>query len=1734
MNSPRMTPTRIRAIRSYRVLPLVVFCAAFAAEAVAQGNAESDRRVLEALYDATGGPGWTDNTNWKTSVPLGDWHGVATDDDGRVRRLRLGRNGLTGPIPGALGDLAHLEELRLQENHLTGSIPAALGRLSDLRWLNLVGNDLTGSIPAALSRLANLRGLYLGANDLAAGPVPSWLGDLTQLEDLALDGTNRTGPIPPALSRLTNLRGLNLGGNDLTAGPIPSWIRDLVHLEGLSLWRTNRTGTIPSWLGNLDLDWLSLAYNDLTGPLPAELGRLANLRGLFLSDNPLTAGPIPAWLSGLTDLGWLWLQGTNRTGPIPPALGRLKNLRQLNLGGNDLTPGPIPAWASDLSNLEELSLWSSNRTGPIPGWLGSLTHLRWVHLGHNDLTGPLPAELGRLASLRELTLRDNPLTGPVPVALTDLGELLRFDVSQTDVCVPSGPAFQRWRAAIKARGGRFAGASCDDHAGDRAVLTAFYDATGGPGWQVSTNWKTGAPLRDWHGVTTDDDGRVSRLNLGGNGLTGSVPPILGDLAHLEELSLWHNRLTGPLPPELGRLARLDWLHLEGNGLTGPIPAALGRLANLRGLYFGGNALASGPIPAWTGDLARLERLSLWSTARTGPVPAALGRLVNLRSLDLRDNVLSGETPLALTNLRSLDFFDVSENAVCVPSDAEFRAWRSEIEARGTFRASSCEDHAGDRETLAAFYDATGGPNWTDDTNWKSEEPLYTWLGVTTDADGRVAGLSLPKNELRGPIPAVLADLANLRILRLDDNWFTGPIPPSLGSLANLEELSLWRNPNRAPKSEDEGQLTGAIPAELGNLTSLERLNLSAHELTGPIPAALGNLINLRALHLGENYLTGTVPAELGNLTSLRWLSLGRNRLTGLLPAALGRLTDLNGLDLDHNDWTAGPIPEAWSDLFNLSRLRLIRANVTGPLPIWLENLTDLRVLDLSYNWGLSGPLPSRLNLSHLDEIDIFATRACAPPAWLSWLEATDFTGTVCGAESDVIDVAVFYTPDAARGAGGGIEAVIDLWIAETNRAFEAGGVRHRLAVVAREMVDYEETGDDDYIKHFSDPSDGYMDDIHTVRDRVGADLAHLIIRKVVRAGGQANLGGPFAYTCLDCGAGVFAHEVGHNLGLRHDRYQRRTDHGWGLSSYPGYGYVNQRAFDNGAPADSAWVTIMAYQTQCSDNDVFCTPLLRYSNPRQTWGGDPLGVPADVDSMGVDGPADAAAVLAATAPVVASFRRNPADNRPPEPVGTLPDRTQQVDGGALVIDVAGAFRDPDGDALTHGATSSAPAVAAVAVSGSSVTVTPMSPGSATVTVTATDVGGSNTAATQSFTVTVTPPPNRPPETVGALPPLTIGLDDDAVALDVSGAFRDPDGDALTYGATSSAPAVAAAAVSGSTLTVTPMSLGSATVTVTATDLVGSNTAATQSFTVTVPPPPNRPPETVGALPPLTIELDDDAVALDVSGAFRDPDGDALTYGATSSAPAVAAAAVSGSTLTVTPISPGSATVTVTAIDLVGSNTAATQSFTVTVPPPPNRSPETVGALPPLTIGLDDDAVALDVSGAFRDPDGDALTYGATSSAPAVAAAAVSGSTVTVTPVGTGTATVRVTATDGDGSNTAATQSFTVTVVAPFTDHPIVPGETPVRAIHFSELRSRIDALRTRAGLAAYGWTDPVLTARVTPVRLVHLLELRSALAGAYAAAGRRAPSWTDAAPAAGAAPIRAVHLMELRAAVAALE
>ena len=136
--------------------------------------ADSDRAALAAFYEATGGRNWTQRDNWLTDAPLGNWHGVETDGDGRVTTLDLHENGLAGEIPSELGDLAALEHLNLSVNQVGGPIPSEIGNLTNLRQLRLSGNHLEG-------------------------PVPGELGDLSKLEELSLARNRLTGAIPPEL-----------------------------------------------------------------------------------------------------------------------------------------------------------------------------------------------------------------------------------------------------------------------------------------------------------------------------------------------------------------------------------------------------------------------------------------------------------------------------------------------------------------------------------------------------------------------------------------------------------------------------------------------------------------------------------------------------------------------------------------------------------------------------------------------------------------------------------------------------------------------------------------------------------------------------------------------------------------------------------------------------------------------------------------------------------------------------------------------------------------------------------------------------------------------------------------------------------------------------------------------------------------------------------------------------------------------------------------------------------------------------------------------------------------------------------------------------------------------------------------------------------------------------------------------------------------------------------------------
>ncbi len=379
---------------------------------------------------------------------------------------------------------------------------------------------------------------------------------------------------------------------------------------------------------------------------------------------------------------------------------------------------------------------------------------------------------------------------------------------------------------------------------------------------------------------------------------------------------------------------------------------------------------------------------------------------------------------------------------------------------------------------------------------------------------------------------------------------------------------------------------------------------------------------------------------------------------------------------------------------------------------------------------------------------------------------------------------------------------------------------------------------------------------------------------------------------------------------------------------------------------------------------------------------------------------------------------------PTACGSLPQVTVNVGETA---NVSACFGDANGDVLSYTATSSNPQVATATISGTSITVTANSPGNTTVTVTATDPGGLQ--GQQSFPVMV---PNRAPVPRGTMANVTRPVGE-TTTIDASQYFAEPDGETLTYTASASAPAVAGVSIAGSTVTVAALAKGTATVTVTASDPGGLS--ANQSFLFMVP---NRDPVPVGTIEARTIEVGQSAT-IDVAPSFDDPDDDPLTYTAASSIPTVARTSVSGSVLTITAAGPGTATVTITATD--DDRATATQTVTVTVPQP-NRPPQRVGSIPTQSIDVAESKTVV-ASQYFSDPDGDALTYTATSSAPAVVRVSVSGAIVTITGLTAGSATVTVTARDPEGLT--ATQTARVTVQQP-NRAPTPVGTIPAQSVN----------------------------------------------------------------------------------------
>ena len=677
--------------------------------------------------------------------------------------------------------------------------------------------------------------------------------------------------------------------------------------------------------------------------------------------------------------------------------------------------------ATDGTNWTNASGWLGDV--PLDEWFGVTVddqgRVTGLALSSNNLEGAIPPALGGLAWLETLDLGGNPLSGPIPRELSRL-DLKTLILDDTKTCVPETDEIISWLDGMpQARVTGYCGEQ------DRAVLIAFYNATNVPDWKFNEGWATEAPLNEWFGVTTDRDGRVvgykSNYGIACNSISGSIPPVLGNLEKLEFLDLGCNRLTGTIPPELGNLKRLKFLSLRGNYLSGPLPSELGNLVKLEDFHLYFNRNLDGPIPPELGNLAKLDTLILSGNNLSGPIPTELGSLSNLERLSLSGNNLSGSIPSELSDLANLQELNLSRNQLTGPIPSEL----------------------GNLSNLEYLY--------LGENSLSGEMPPE--LGYLT----KLKRLRLLDNELTGSIPESFRNLRRLNHMVLDNNQLTGTIPDFIGELTDLTVLTLSSN-----------NITGQIPSWIGDFDLFYQLHLDNNPLTGSMPAEIANLSALWELRVHNTGLSGRVPIELKRLANIRefwfdntdlcmpadlefqlwlqgigsrrvtglcenpdlavlasmyeetngtnwthqanWLSerplsewhgvetdaagrvsaleLDGNALFGLLPPKISVMSQLIRLSLSGNK-LRGTIPGQLGRLEHLVELNLSGNNFIRAVPEELGNLTKLERLDLSDNILLNGPIPEKLlQLERLSVLRLDGTKLCVPfeDRFTTWLE----------------------------------------------------------------------------------------------------------------------------------------------------------------------------------------------------------------------------------------------------------------------------------------------------------------------------------------------------------------------------------------------------------------------------------------------------------------------------------------------------------------------------------------------------------------------------------------------------------------------------------------------------------------------------------------------------------------------------------------------------------------------------
>lgn len=252
----------------------------------------------------------------------------------------------------------------------------------------------------------------------------------------------------------------------------------------------------------------------------------------------------------------------------------------------------------------------------------------------------------------------------------------------------------------------------------------------------------------------------------------------------------------------------------------------------------------------------------------------------------------------------------------------------------------------DSLALVAYYEATNGDQWVDNSGWLTDDPLWSWVGIEEvanvagdgePADWRVIVIDMPRNNMTvpGPLPAQLADLEYLEDFKADVNLHIGSLPVELANLERLQFLLVRTN-----------LFTGEVDWDtFAQMPVMEQFRIRQNYFSGPLPEVLGENGEWPALqrfYVDDNRFTGSIPDVDPDMTTLVRVYLHNNQLTGAIPD-WSNLEDMEYYRIANNDLDEGPIPSwiysAWGE--TLIRFQIHNTNRTGSIVPEFTNMTAL-------------------------------------------------------------------------------------------------------------------------------------------------------------------------------------------------------------------------------------------------------------------------------------------------------------------------------------------------------------------------------------------------------------------------------------------------------------------------------------------------------------------------------------------------------------------------------------------------------------------------------------------------------------------------------------------------------------------------------------------------------------------------------------------------------------------------